>query len=479
VVELVSPTPAWLPNVLEIALTVGGKVDGPDPDIAVTGLNVDSRTVTRGECFVALRDQRDGHDFVADAFARGALAALVSHRPDDVRPDLPLILVDDPLAALGELGAAARDRLTDAQVVGVAGSAGKTSTKDLIAAAMARRYHVHANEKSFNNEFGVPLTLLATPADTEVVVVEMGERQVGDIALLSRIARPHVGVVTNVGLAHSEFLGGADGAAGVFAELVESLPPSGLAVLDADDAHTKELRARTGASVLTAGTRSDNRPDILVSMVSVDDGLRPTLRIECDWGSGETQLALLGEHQVHNAGLAAAVALAAEVSFVDVLAGLAEAQGAPWRMQLERSASGLVVINDAYNASPEPMGAALQALARLRVPGRARRVAVLGEMRELGPAAPAEHARVGLLAAQLGIDVLVTVGEGGRMIAAGVPQGDGPGRGMEVLPTGDADTVVGILEGRLHPGDAVLVKASRSVGLERVAAALLELEVTE
>ncbi len=470
---------AWLPTVVEIALTAGGALDGPDPDIAVTGFTIDSRTVARGECFVALRDQRDGHEFVADAFARGALTALVSYRPAGVRADLPLIVVDDPLTALGDLGAAARDRLTDAQVVGVTGSAGKTSAKELIAAAMARRYHVHANEKSFNNEFGVPLTLLAAPAGTEVMVVEMGERKVGDIAYLSRIARPHVGVVTNVGLAHAEFLGGAAGAARVLAELVESLPPSGLAVLDADDAYTKELRARTVASVLTAGTRSDRRPDILVSMVTVDDGLRPTLRIECDWGSGETQLALLGEHQVHNAGLAAAVALAAEVPFVDVLAGLAEARGAPWRMQLDRSASGLVVVNDAYNASPEPMAAALQALARLRVPGGARRIAVLGEMRELGAAAPEEHARVGLRAAQLGIDVLVTVGEGGRMIAAGVPQGDGPGLGMEVLAAGDADMVVGVLEGRLRPGDAVLVKASRSVGLERVAVWLLELEVTE
>ncbi len=471
--------PAWLPSVLEIAVTVGGRLDGPDPDIPITGLSIDSRTVGRGECFVALRDQRDGHEFVADAFARGALTAIVSHRPDGVRADLPLVFVPDPLAALGDLGAAARDRLTDAQVVGVAGSAGKTSTKDLIAAAMSRRYHVHANEKSFNNEFGVPLTLLATPADTEVVVVEMGERQAGDIAHLSQIARPHVGVVTNVGLAHSEFLGGADGVADVLAELVESLPSSGLAVLDADDAHTVNLRARTDASVLTAGVRSDHRPDLLVSMLGVDAGLRPTLRIECDWGSGETQLALLGEHQVHNAGLAAAVALAAEVPFVDVLAGLAEAQGAPWRMQLDRSATGLIVINDAYNASPEPMAAALQALAQLRVPSPARRIAVLGEMRELGAAAPQEHARIGRRAAELGVDVLVAVGAAGGMIAAGVPRGDGPGRGMEVLQVEDADTVVGMLEGRLRPGDAVLVKASRSVGLERVAAALLELEVTE
>ncbi|MCU1458972.1 MAG: UDP-N-acetylmuramoyl-tripeptide--D-alanyl-D-alanine ligase [Actinomycetia bacterium] len=477
-VHLVSHDP-WLPDVLEIALTVGGKLDGPDPDIPITGVSVDSRRVVRGECFVALHDQRDGHDFVADAFACGALTAIVTHRPDDVRPGLPLILVDDPLLALGDLGAAARDRLTDAQVVGVTGSAGKTSTKDLIAAAMSRRYHVHANEKSFNNEFGVPLTLLAAPADTEVVVVEMGERRAGDISYLSRIARPHVGVVTNVGLAHSEFLGGREGAAAVLGELVESLPPSGLAVLDADDAQTPNLRTRTAASVLTAGSRGDRHPDVLVSMVSVDDGLRPTLRIECDWGSGETQLALLGEHQVHNAGLAAAVALAAEVPFVDVLAGLAEAQGAPWRMQLERSTSGLIVINDAYNASPEPMAAALQALARLRLRGRAKRIAVLGEMRELGVETPELHAGIGLRAAELGVDVLVTVGEGGRMIAAGVPRGDGPGRGMEVLPAGDADTVVGILEDRLHPGDAVLVKASRSVGLERVAAALLELEVKE
>jgi len=440
----------------QVAEATGGTVTAGAPDTRVRGVAFDSRSLAPGELFVALRGRRDGHAFVADAARAGAAGALVA-RPVDA--DLPRVEVPDTLAALGALGRQARRRLGDRPVVGIAGSAGKTSTKDLLAGAMHPARRVHASAESYNNEIGLPVTLCATPEDAEVVVLEMGERFPGDIARLCRIAQPGYGIVTNVGLAHAEHLGGPDGVAQVTAELLEVLPRSGLAVLNADDPRTPQLRRRSAAPVLLAGRHP--AADVRISEVVVDERLRPTFRLDTPWGRLTTRLALRGAHQVANAALATGVAGALGVPPEQIAQGLAGVAPAPWRMEVGRTPGGVVVCNDAYNASPAAVEAALEALADLRVTGR--RVAVLGPMLELGPYGAEAHAAVGRLAAVHGF-VVVTVADDGTIAAAARQEG------AEVHVVPDVDAAIEVLGPMLRAGDAVLVKASRAIGLERIAA---------
>lgn len=440
----------------QVAEATGGTVTAGAPDTRVRGVAFDSRSLAPGELFVALRGRRDGHAFVADAARAGAAGALVA-RPVDA--DLPRVEVPDTLAALGALGRQARRRLGDRPVVGIAGSAGKTSTKDLLAGAMHPARRVHASAESYNNEIGLPVTLCATPEDAEVVVLEMGERFPGDIARLCRIAQPGYGIVTNVGLAHAEHLGGPDGVAQVTAELLEVLPRSGLAVLNADDPRTPQLRRRSAAPVLLAGRHP--AADVRISEVVVDERLRPTFRLDTPWGRLTTRLALRGAHQVANAALATGVAGALGVPPEQIAQGLAAVAPAPWRMEVGRTPGGVVVCNDAYNASPAAVEAALEALADLRVTGR--RVAVLGPMLELGPYGAEAHAAVGRLAAVHGF-VVVTVADDGTIAAAARQEG------AEVHVVPDVDAAIEVLGPMLRAGDAVLVKASRAIGLERIAA---------
>jgi len=440
----------------QVAEATGGTVTAGAPDTRVRGVAFDSRSLAPGELFVALRGRRDGHAFVADAARAGAAGALVA-RPVDA--DLPRVEVPDTLAALGALGRQARRRLGDRPVVGIAGSAGKTSTKDLLAGAMHPARRVHASAESYNNEIGLPVTLCATPEDAEVVVLEMGERFPGDIARLCRIAQPGYGIVTNVGLAHAEHLGGPDGVAQVTAELLEVLPRSGLAVLNADDPRTPQLRRRSAAPVLLAGRHP--AADVRISEVVVDERLRPTFRLDTPWGRLTTRLALRGAHQVANAALATGVAGALGVPPEQIAQGLAGVAPAPWRMEVGRTPGGVVVCNDAYNASPAAVEAALEALADLRVTGR--RVAVLGPMLELGPYGAEAHAAVGRLAAVHGF-VVVTVADDGTIAAAAREEG------AEVHVVPDVDAAIEVLGPMLRAGDAVLVKASRAIGLERIAA---------
>lgn len=450
----------------EIAEATTGALTGGPPDEVATSFTIDSRGLEAGACFVAVRGNRDGHDFVSDAFRRGAAVALVAHRPSDVH-DRALVLVADPLVALGDLGRLARGRLAGATVVGVTGSAGKTSTKDLTAAALRRRMVVRESPGSFNNESGLPLTLLGADPTTEVIVAEMGARFEGNIRHLCEIARPNVGVVTHVGLAHAEHLEGPDGIARVKGELVDALPASGLAVLNADDEATPALTARVRAHVLTVGLDAHRHPDVLVGEVRLDPELRAAFALTSPWGSGEIRLGVRGHHQAVNAAMAATVALHLGVPFAEVCAGLAEATSASWRMQLERSPGGVVVLNDAYNASPTSMTAALQSFAHLPVTGH--RIAVIGEMLELGTHADREHERVGELAAASALARLVVVGPGARAIAKAARR---VAPELSVDEVDDTDGVLALLGGALGAGDAVLVKASRALGLERAAAAL-------
>jgi len=424
----------------EAALAAGGRLTGPDAELS--GVSIDSRTVAAGELFVPVLAERDGHDFIDDALAAGAAAYLTAMPPRGATA----VVVDDTATALAELGRFARSKF-DGPVVGITGSVGKTSVKDMVAAAIGADRPTHASPMSFNNELGVPLTLLNCPEGAEAVVVEMGARGMGHIAWLCSLAQPTVGVVTAVGAAHTELFGSVEAVAEAKGELVESLDRSGVAVLNADQPLVAAMASRTEAAVLTFGRIAG---DIRASGVSLGDGLCPRFRLETPNGQADVALAACGEHMVDNA-LAAAAAAAVGVGVEEIAAGLGSAELSPWRMEVTELASGAVLINDAYNANPMSMAAGLRSLAAV---DRPRRVAVLGVMAELGDRAAAEHAAIGVLARELSIEVISVA-----TADYGLP------------PVDDASAAVAAL-GRLEGDTAVLVKASRAAGLEAVAAAL-------
>lgn len=426
----------------DLAVATGGEVVGPDA--TVDGAAIDSRGDVRGRVFVPLVAARDGHDFVLAALAGGATAYLTERDPVGGTA----VVVDHTGRALSAIGRAARARLPD-RVIGVTGSVGKTTVKDLLAAVLEVRFVVAASERSFNNELGVPLTLANAPEGAAAAVVEMGARGVGQVAALCEVARPTIGIVTAVGHGHTEHFGSPDEVARGKAELVESLPPNGVAVLNADDHRVRAMASRTRASVVLVG---GSGADVTAERVVVDDELRAAFTLRTPSGSAAVRLAARGAHQVGNALAAAAAALAAGLDVEEIAAGLAVNPSSPWRMELARTASGAVVLNDAYNANPLSMAAALRSLAD--IPAR-RRVAVLGTMAELGAVSDAEHRAIAGLAASLGI----------RLVAVGEARYGGE----EVV---DLDGAVERL-GPLAEGDAVLVKASRVAGLERLAARLL------
>jgi UDP-N-acetylmuramoyl-tripeptide--D-alanyl-D-alanine ligase len=429
-----------------LARDLGGRLHLPDGAAdapVVDGVSIDSRTLVPGQLFAAVSDVRDGHDFVGAAVAARASAALVA-RPV---PDVACVVVPDVARALVRLAGLARRRLPD-RVVGITGSVGKTTTKDLLAGVLARRFATAASERSFNNELGVPLTLANAPDGAEAAVVEMGARGHGHVSLLCSMARPTVGVVTVVAAVHTELMGGLDQIMVAKRELVEALPRDGVAVLNADDPRVSAMGEHTAASVLRFGDGGEVR----AAAVTVDDELRAGFTLESPWGSTPVHLGVRGAHNVTNALAAAAAALWLGVPVDEVAAGLAVPPSSPWRMELTRTDGGLTVLNDAYNAGPASMAAALRALAALPA---GRRVAVLGVMAELGDDAPAEHAAIAALAGELGIEV----------VAVGCDL-----YGVDPLP--DADAAAAALAD-LPSGTAVLVKGSRVAGLERVALALV------
>jgi UDP-N-acetylmuramoyl-tripeptide--D-alanyl-D-alanine ligase len=450
-----------------VAAVTGGRVGGAESEgIVGTGIAFDSRALEPGQVFVALRDARDGHDFVVDAHARGAAFSIV----DRAVPGYPVVQVADVPQALLALAAAARARL-ESHVVGITGSVGKTSTKDLTAAALAAGFVTHAAPASYNNEIGVPFTVLGAPESTQALVVEMGARFAGNIAALSAVARPEIGVITNIGITHAEHLGGPEGVAIVKGELLDALPATGLAVISSECVASGGQRARSAAPIITVGVGGD--ADVRVRDVVVGPELRPQFRIETPWGSGSVTLAVRGAHQAVNAAQAAAVALHLGVPFEVVLEALAHASSTGWRMQLHTTARGIRVLNDAYNASPVATLAAIQSLTELAVTGR--RIAIIGDMRELGPWSAAEHTRIGAALADAGVDIVIAVGDEIEPLATEVER-DAARHGIEVHRAADAATARGLVLDLAREGDAVLVKASRALGLEVVATALIEEE---
>jgi UDP-N-acetylmuramoyl-tripeptide--D-alanyl-D-alanine ligase len=452
-------------SLAEVADAVGGTRNGT---AQITGaVTVDSRTVGPGDLFVALPGERvDGADFVAAAAQAGAAAAL-STRPDDA---LPTVVVDDPVAALGRLAAAVHGRLAAAGVrtVGITGSSGKTSTKDLLGQVLAAAGPTVSPPGSYNNDIGLPLTVLSAGEDTRFLVLEMGARGPGHIARLCRIARPDVGVVLNVGSAHLGEFGSAEVIAQAKGELVEALPESGTAVLNADDPRVIGMAPRTSARVVTTGVRE--AADVRATDVRLDDGGRALFTLEAGGERHDVALRVVGAHQVANALSAAGAALAAGMTPGAVAAALSAAEPrSRWRMEVARRPDGVTVVNDAYNANPESMRAALAALTAL--PGQ-RRIAVLGAMAELGPGGGAEHERLGRDAAAAGVDLVVAVGADAVGIASGAAAA-GRRPGEESVHVPDRAAARTLLSELLRPGDVVLVKASRSYGLERLAEDLL------
>ena len=426
-----------------LAAALHGELVGPDG--VLDGLSIDSRSVAEGQLFAAVKGVRDGHDFAAAALAAGAGAVLVERA---IAPG-PSIVVESVATALPALASVMRDRMPD-RVVGVTGSVGKTTTKDLLASVLGQHFVTAASERSFNNELGVPLTLANAPDDVEAVVVEMGARGAGHIRTLCDMARPTVGVVTTVEGVHTEVMGDLEQIARTKGELIEALPTDGLAVLNAEVDLVAAMAARSAAPVLRFGAGGD----VQATGVEVDVELRPSFRLESPWGSAPVHLGIRGVHNVSNALAAATAALGLGVPLDRVVVGLESSGSSPWRMDLQRASTGLLVLNDAYNAGPASMAAALRSLASLPV---TRRVAVVGVMAELGDTAGAQHARIASLAESLEVHLVPVATEL-----------------YGVAPVPDTDEALATLGGLgLGDGDVVLVKGSRVAGLEVVAAALL------
>ena len=453
-------------SLAEVAEVVGGVAHGA---ASVTGAAfVDTRTPEPGGLFVALAGERvDGHDFASAAGDAGAVAVLGS-RPTD----LPTVVVDDVTAALGLLARHVVDRLPDVVVLAMTGSQGKTGTKDYLAHVLSEAGPTVATRGNFNNELGVPLTVLRATPETRYLVVEMGARGVGHIAELCRIAPPHVAAVLNVGTAHIGEFGGREAIARAKGEIVEALAADGTAVLNADDHLVAAMAARTSATVTTFGDGSaGHSPDVSVSEVTTDEIGRQSFELAHRGSYATVHLAQVGAFQWRNAAAAAAMALAAGLDLDTVADSLADAGPASrWRMELTERADGLVVVNDAYNANPESMRAALETLAGIGSRSGRRTVAVLGEMRELGDEAAAAHRGTGAYAAEIGVDVLVAVGPGAAAIAEGFRAG---GTGGVTIPTAGRDEAVDWLRHNVSAADVVLVKASRGAALELIADDLL------
>jgi len=452
----------------DIAGITGATLDQvADPAAMVTGpVIIDSRATGPGALFAALPGSRvDGHDFAAQAVAAGAAAVLAS-RPCGA----PALIVPDVPAALGRLARAVVDRLPGLDIAGITGSAGKTTTKDLAAQLVEALGPTVAPRASWNNEIGHPLTVLRATEDTRYLVLELSARGPGHIAELCRIAPPRLGVVLCVGHAHEGEFGSIEGVAQAKGELPAALPAAsagGVALLNADDPRVLAMAARTQARAVTFGRSAS--ADVRAGEVRLDDRGRPGFRLSIGGASALIQLRLVGEHNVQNALAAAALASELGMPTGEIAARLSAAEPrSRWRMEVTERADGVTVLNDAYNANPESVRAALDTLA---VMARGRRAfAVLGPMSELGTGAAARHEEAGGYAARSGVAGLIVVGDVAAPMLTGAKAE--PGWAGELIHAADADAALDALRNQLAPGDVVLVKASRSAGLERVALAL-------
>ncbi len=421
----------------ELAAHLGGELVGPD--VTIQGAGIDSRTVRPGQLYVPIVAERNGHDFIPEALRAGASAYLTAQAPVGGTA----IRVRHTAAALLSLGVFARARVGG--TIGVTGSVGKTTTKDLLAGCLASTFCTAASQGSFNNELGLPLTLFNAPDAAQWVVLEMGARRAGDINVLARVSHPDVGIVTRVAEAHLEYFGDLAGVARAKGELVDALPPSGLAVLNFDDPRVRPMARRSACSVVSYAV--DSKAEVQAHDITFDGDLRARFRLSTPWGRTVVRLAVHGLHQVSNALGAATVALWCGVPVESVAEALSATSGSSWRMDVRHPPDGPTLVVDCYNANPASAEAALHSLAAL--PGR-RKLALLGVMAELGVHCEPEHRRIALLADGLGVQV--------------VGYQTGLYGGVRV---NDVDEAVALLR-TTGPGDAALVKGSRVAQLEDV-----------
>jgi UDP-N-acetylmuramoyl-tripeptide--D-alanyl-D-alanine ligase len=458
-------------SIVHVARATAGVVAESLPEsLLVTGqVRIDSRDVGPGDLFVAVRGNRvDGHDFVNQARQQGAVAAIVDHA---VESSLAQIVVGDTLDALTALAADHARRLpATCSVIGITGSSGKTTTKDLLAQVLETDGPTIAPPGSFNNEIGLPLTVLRADQDTRFLVLEMGARGLGHIAHLVDVAQPSMGIVLNVGSAHASEFGGPEVTAQAKGELVEGLPSSGHAVLNGDDPRVLAMAARTNAHSTFFGESATC--DVRATDVQTDDEARAHFVLEWMGQSADVALPIPGRHMVSNALAVAAAALTWGIDLQEVARRLSEAvPRSRWRMEVTRRPDGATVVNDAYNANPESVAAALSSVGSMVRSGRL--VAVLGEMRELGERTVDDHRAAGRAAAEVGVDLLIAVGPDAITQALADGAGSAAGASVPVVRrVSDAEAAVEAL-GEIAAGDVVLIKASRAVGLERVAEQLL------
>ena len=435
----------------DIAQWVGGRLAGNGESI--DGVSTDTRTITPGALFVALKGERyDAHDFVATARERGATAALVDHRVD---ADMPQIVVADTLLALGELARAVR-ATRNARIVGITGSNGKTTVKTLTASILGKHGRTHVNAGNLNNEIGVPLTLLSMPESTQYAVIEMGAGKPGDIAYLARIARPDIGLVNNVAPAHLERLGSERGVAETKGAIYSWLPPNGTAIINADDAYA-DYFAELAAPRRIVRFGLDAKADVTAELDA-----RNGFTLKTPTGATQITLSQPGRHNVMNALAAAAIATVLDVPLATIRAGLEAAPAVAGRLVRRKHVSGAVLIDDSYNANPGSFAAAIATLAS--EPGET--ILVMGDMAELGADAERLHAHVGALAKARGIQHLHAVG---RLSLAATQA-----FGLGAIHHADQAELIAALRQELRPGVVALIKGSRSSAMDRVVAALTD-----
>ncbi|KIC30352.1 UDP-N-acetylmuramoyl-tripeptide--D-alanyl-D-alanine ligase [Leisingera sp. ANG-M6] len=449
----------------EAAAATGGKAQG---DWSVSGLSIDTRTIEPGDMFVALKAARDGHDFVAQALEKGAGAALVSRVPDGVPADAPLLIVDDVQAGLEALGCASRAR-TNAKVVAVTGSVGKTSTKEMLARMLSDQGRTHAAVASYNNHWGVPLTLARMPRDTEFAVIEIGMNHPGEIAPLAKQARPHVVMVTTVAAVHLEAFENVEGIAAEKAAIMEGLEPGGTAVLNADIAEAHVLHDVAAGLGATARWFGESAADYTLHSAGIE-GEETVARATANGRDVELHIQSLGAHFAMNAlgALACAEALGADpAKAVESLALWSPVKGRGVREAIQLENGSITLLDDSYNANPTSMAAALAVLAA--TPGRGRRIAYIGDMKELGPQEVQLHAGLADLDAVQGIDRIHCIGPLMQALHEALPEEK---RGGWFATS--AEAVPGLAE-EIRGGDIVLAKGSLSMALARIVDGIREM----
>lgn len=442
----------------EIVEAVNGTLIVGDTDAPITGISTDTRTITPGDMFVALTGENsDGHKFLADALAKGAVGVLVSRK---VEAQCLTVRVPDTLLALGDLAAHYRSKFSPV-MIGVTGSVGKTTTKEMIAAVAAARGHVLKNEGNFNNEIGLPLTLFNLSGRHKTAVVELAMRGAGQIDYLAKIARPSIGVITNIHMSHIELLGSLDAIADAKGELLDHLPSDGTAILNADDRYFEYLRRRANCRIVTFGEGTNAR--IRAHSSVIDSNGCCSFNVTTDNGDFSIYVPVPGEHNIKDALAAIAVGEVLGINHESIQSALTNFKAPEKRSKIVPSRKGCMVIDDTYNASPASVKSALKTLSMME---GGRKIAILGDMLELGDYAVEAHLEIGRTAKKCGIDLLIVVGEYAKLIARGaIDEGMSVGAISEF---NDAAEAAAEVAGMVREGDVVLVKGSRVLKMERI-----------